>query len=396
MRLRLLACAALLAGVAASGAGASPTAPLAQRLAAALATSGVEWSRSGALVVDLRSRRTIYAQNAWVSLVPASNEKLAVSYAALTALGPSYRIETSVLGDGRLVDSVWRGDLVLRGRGDPTLEAADLTDLAAQLREAGLAAVTGAIVGDESFFDGRRTAYGWKPQFYLNESPPISALSVGRSGSREPALAATIAFRKALRKAGVRVHGGVRLGRTPAGAWPLASVLSPSLRDLVHAMGTESDNYTAELLIKELGAVVARRGTTPAGAAVVTGVLRAARIPLRGVRIVDGSGLSRLDRLTAGAIVGVLQAALADPLVAPSFLAALPVAGRSGTLEGRMRAPPARGRVAAKTGTTSLASALSGFVAGRFAFSILQNGNPVPRWSARASQDRFAAILASQ
>ncbi|MFN2467489.1 MAG: D-alanyl-D-alanine carboxypeptidase/D-alanyl-D-alanine-endopeptidase [Gaiellaceae bacterium] len=397
-RIRLLAlvCSLLLAFAGASASQAAQRSPLAKRLASALSTSGAAWERSGALVVDLTTARTIYAQNPWASLVPASNEKLAVTYAALSILGPSYRIETTVLGHGRLLGSTWRGDLFLRGRGDPSLDSAALGELARQLSEAGVTAVSGGVVGDETYFDSRRTAYGWKPEFYVNESPPISALSVNRTTAAEPALGTTIAFREALRAAGVRVAGAPRLGRTPPGAWPLASVLSPPMRDLVRAMDTDSDNYTAELLIKQLGAVVARRGTTPAGAAVVTGALKAAGIPLRGVRIVDGSGLSRLDRLTPGAIVGLLRAAFADPLVRPSFVAALPVAGRTGTLASRLRGTAARGRVAAKTGTTNLASALSGFVSSRYAFAILQNGNPVAHSEARASQDRFVAILAAQ
>jgi serine-type D-Ala-D-Ala carboxypeptidase/endopeptidase (penicillin-binding protein 4) len=70
------------------------------------------------------------------------------------------------------------------------------------------------------------------------------------------------------------------------------------------------------------------------------------------------------------------------------------VAGVSGTLSDRMRRPPARGNVVAKTGTTSLASALSGFVRRRYIFSVLQNGSPVSPYWARRAQDRFATVLA--
>ena len=79
----------------------------------------------------------------------------------------------------------------------------------------------------------------------------------------------------------------------------------------------------------------------------------------------------------------------------PYLLAALPVAGRSGTLADRMRTPPARGNVQAKTGTTSLASALSGYVKRRYVFSVLQNGSPVSSYWARRAQDRFATALAA-
>jgi D-alanyl-D-alanine carboxypeptidase/D-alanyl-D-alanine-endopeptidase (penicillin-binding protein 4) len=372
------------------------TASLGSRLAAALVASGVDPSRSAAVAIDLETGRTIFAQNPWLGLAPASNEKLAVTFAALEGLGPAFRMETDVLGRGRLEGSTWAGDLYLRGRGDPTLSRSGLTALAGQLRDAGIARVTGAIVGDESFFDFRRTAFGWKPEFYVNESPPLSALAIDRSTVASPALQAAAAFRDALRAAGILVGGGVGLGRSPERTFPLASLLSPPLRDIVRFMDTESDNYTAELLLKELGAVVAHAGTSPAGAAVVMGVLAQAGIPVSGIRVVDGSGLSRLDRLTAGGIVALLQAAFADPLVRPTFLAALAVAGRTGTLEDRLRTPPARGNVLAKTGTTSLASALSGFVKLRYAFAILQNGSPIPASSARAAQDRFATILARQ
>jgi D-alanyl-D-alanine carboxypeptidase/D-alanyl-D-alanine-endopeptidase (penicillin-binding protein 4) len=77
------------------------------------------------------------------------------------------------------------------------------------------------------------------------------------------------------------------------------------------------------------------------------------------------------------------------------LLAALPVAGINGTLEDRMRRAPARGNVIAKTGTTAEASALSGFARGRYAFAVIQNGNPLSYWWARVAQDRFATALAA-
>jgi D-alanyl-D-alanine carboxypeptidase/D-alanyl-D-alanine-endopeptidase (penicillin-binding protein 4) len=113
------------------------------------------------------------------------------------------------------------------------------------------------------------------------------------------------------------------------------------------------------------------------------------------VRIADGSGLSRLNRLTASMLVHMLRSAWTSPDFRDSFFSSLPVAARSGTLERRMIRTAAAGRVRAKTGTTRESSALSGIVKGRFAFSILQNGSPVAHWSARRSQDRFAAILAA-
>jgi D-alanyl-D-alanine carboxypeptidase/D-alanyl-D-alanine-endopeptidase (penicillin-binding protein 4) len=91
----------------------------------------------------------------------------------------------------------------------------------------------------------------------------------------------------------------------------------------------------------------------------------------------------------------MLRRAWVDPELHPAFVASLPVAGRNGTLEDRMTRWPVAGRVAAKTGTTSDASALSGFVGDRFAFAVLHNGRPVSHYWAQRAQDRFAAVLAS-
>jgi PBP4 family serine-type D-alanyl-D-alanine carboxypeptidase len=159
-------------------------------------------------------------------------------------------------------------------------------------------------------------------------------------------------------------------------------------------VNAESDNFTAEVLLKHLGAIERGKGTTAAGAAVVRSVLEYAEVPLSGVRIVDGSGLSRLDRLTPQALVGILRAAWSDPLLRGTFLSSLAVAGRTGTLERRLRQPGVRGQVFAKTCTTSLASALSGYVAGRYAFAVVQNDTPVWSWWCQQAQDRFVTVLA--
>jgi len=403
MRLQA-AVAAILAALtlAAGSAGQTRAAPtLQQRLARALRVPHVQPAQTGALAVDLSSGKPLFARNAAVPFAPASTEKLPVTFAALSVLGAGFRFETDVLGEGSQEGAVWRGTLVLQGHGDPTLTRADLKTLALELRRLGLRRITGPVLGDESWFDSRRTAPGWKPSFYVNESPPLSALAVDRAHYRgavstQPALGAALAFRDALRAAGIAVGGWPTTGRADAEAFPLASVGSPTLATIVRSMDLASDNYTAELLLKELGAVASDRGTTAAGAAVVMKQLAAADVPLAGVRIVDGSGLSLLDRLTPNALVGILEAAWTTPQLRAHFLSSLPVAGVSGTLHDRMRRPPARGNVVAKTGTTSEASALSGFVRGRYVFAVLNNGHPIASWWARVAQDRFATVLAAQ
>jgi serine-type D-Ala-D-Ala carboxypeptidase/endopeptidase (penicillin-binding protein 4) len=396
--MRRAAVAALVVGVLAAPASASASLPAA--LARALAVPHVSLAATGAVAIDLETGETVYSQNPALSLLPASNEKLAVTYAALTALGPSFTIETDVLGEGVQAGSVWQGDLVLKGYGDPTLSSADLRALAQQVSAAGITRVTGRVLGDESWFDTRRTAAGWKPAFYINESPPLSALIVdrgwlGRFTSRDPALAAAQTFRTVLARAGVRVAGAAAHGTADDAATSLAEVDSQPLSAIVQWMDRVSDNFTAEMLVKELGAVQAGAGTTAAGVGFITGLLSQAGVPLAGVRLVDGSGLSLLDRETPQALASLLTVMWTDAETRWELLSSLPIAARSGTLAHRMLHSAAAGVVRAKTGTTNNASALSGFAGSRYVFSVLQNGSPVSWTWARRAQDRFATALAA-
>ena len=400
MPLRIAAATATITAlVLASAALAGSRSGFQLQLARALRAPHVSAAQTGAIALDLRTGRTLFARNAHLALRPASNEKLAMTYAALTALGPSFRIETDVLGDGSQSGATWHGDLVLKGYGDPSLNAAGLVSLAHQVAAAGIRRVTGRILGDESWFDSRRAGVGWKADFYLDQSPALSALIVnrgwtGRYETSRPALYAAQLFRSDLRRAGVGVGGTATLGVAPAGAIPLADVESAPISALVRHMDVYSDNFYAEMLLKEVGAVQGSAGSAAAGVAVTRQLLAAAGVPLAGVRMVDGSGLSLVDRWTPSGLATLLRTMWLNPDLQPYVVPSLPLAGETGTLEHRMRTGPARGHVRAKTGTTANSSALSGFVGKRYVFSIVENGRPVKTFYAEQSQNHFAQVLA--
>jgi D-alanyl-D-alanine carboxypeptidase/D-alanyl-D-alanine-endopeptidase (penicillin-binding protein 4) len=370
---------------------------LSNRLSRALAGPYLPMGKTAAIAVELETGTVLFAHNETKPVVPASNEKLPVAWAALVELGPAYRFHTELYGIGSRSGSTWDGDLVLKGFGDPTLATSDLTAMARRVRALGITAVTGRIRGDESFYDRRRGVASWKRGFLGIESPPLSALVVDRAAgwpSLSPPLLAAKDLTTQLAAAGVSVAGRPGLGRTPAAAVPLASDRSVPLSEILRFMDHESDNFTAEMLLKQLGAVTGAVGTTSGGAQAVRKAMRKAGIPLTGVRLADGSGLSPADRLTTAALVGVLEAAWSDPTVRAPFVRSLAVAGTSGTLRNRL--PGLKGVVRAKTGTTDLACSLSGFVADRFAFVIVENGTPVAYWVARQAQDRFVTLLAHE
>jgi len=391
-RTALLIC--LLALLLAPGARAAGPVATKRALAREMRAAG---AASGALVVDLDTGAQLFARRPDVRRMPASVEKLYTSVAALRRLGPGARLRTFVLA-ARPPDplGVVPGDLYLRGGGDPYLSSTDLERLAGRVAEAGVTGVGGRVVGDESAFDARRgpPSSGFRLDF---DTGPLSALAVnhGRSGRRSPyfqprpASFAAAAFTRALRRAGIAVAGRPGPGVTVATAVPLAERRSRPLGELLGLMNGPSDNFMAETLIKGLGARPGVPGSTGAGARVVRAELAELGIS---PQVIDGSGLSRLDRTSPREVVTMLAATAADPVLERS----LAVAGRSGTLAFRMRGSAAQDRCRAKTGTLRDVSALAGYCTttsgSRVAFAFLMN-RTVPWW-ARRVQDRMTAVLA--
>jgi D-alanyl-D-alanine carboxypeptidase/D-alanyl-D-alanine-endopeptidase (penicillin-binding protein 4) len=338
----------------------------------------------------------VYEFKGMQARIPASNEKLVTAVAALAELGARTRVHTAVAAVGEPSGGgVVHGSLYLVGGGDPTLSSSDIVRLARSVKAAGIRRVTGSIVGDETLWDARRDAPGWKAGFLGDECPPLSALTLERNNGGRSATRAAASLLRALRRAGVRVAGSVRSGRAPAGAAPIAVDASPRIDTMLRTMGKRSDNFTAEMLLKAVGASAYGRGTTAGGARRARQALRDLGLSLAGTRVVDGSGLSGKDRTTTGLLARLLAAASRAPSIAGPLRRSLSIAGRDGTLAGRMITGPARGVVRAKTGTLNVSSALSGY-AGPYAFSVIVNGRAVNHSAAHALQDRIAQYLARE
>jgi serine-type D-Ala-D-Ala carboxypeptidase/endopeptidase (penicillin-binding protein 4) len=398
MRARPLAVLALLAALAAALAAAPTAGAIGQDVVSRAAAR--EMARigphAGALVRDLDTGRDLFARRPDVARPPASVEKLYTTSTALVRLGPAASFTTTVLGTGALdATGVWRGDLVLRGGGDPTLSSAGVAQLAAQLTTTvGIRRVAGRVLGDESIFDRLRGSAATRGRYDRWMGGVLGGLTVAHGWARDGSPAAEAARRlmAALKARRVKVTGGARAGLTPAGARPLAALASPPVATLIRLTNVPSDNFLAETLLKNLGARLGGAGTTAAGAAVVRA--QAAAFGLRPA-VVDGSGLSRADRTSPRQVVGLLAAMHAQP-VAAIFEGSLALAGRTGTIASRMRGTAAQDRCRAKTGTLSGVSALAGLcraVGGHaIAFAVLTTGTTT--WRARIAQDRVAALAA--
>jgi serine-type D-Ala-D-Ala carboxypeptidase/endopeptidase (penicillin-binding protein 4) len=401
-------CAALLAPTTASAA--SESAALQADLSHQLAIAG---PLSGAYVYDLTAHQALFTERAETLHPPASVEKLYTATTALELIGASERLSTNVLGSGHLAaGGIWEGNLYLRGGGDPTFgtssfihshysgQGASVSTLVSQLvRTDGIHQITGAIEGDESYFDSLRG----EPSSDFGSDPflegTLSGLAFNRGaigaerGPHAPAAYAAHELLAALKQDGVTIHGGSGAASTPPGATQLAQVQSPTLTTLLGLTLPPSDNFFAETLVKDIGARFGGAGTTTAGATVVRETI--AKLFGFSPHVVDGSGLSATD-LTSPYEVTDLLVELAPTPVGAVLRSDLAVAGSTGTLSERMRDTGAAGHCQAKTGTLTGVSNLAGYCQARdghlLAFALFTDG--IATATAHTIQDHMTISIA--
>lgn len=351
---------------------------------------------SGAYVRDLDSGEELFALREDAPRIPASVMKLYTTASALLRIGPSTTLKTIAVTDaGALVDAfgVLHGDLVLVGAGDPFFGDTAAATLARAVRATGIRRIDGAVLGDESRFDARRSgrAPGYDPEL----GGVLSALAYDRGIFRghawlDAARFAAARFAVRLRAAGVQVAAPSRGGPAPGDARTIAAVASRSVRDLARLVNVPSNNFAAEMLLKELGASYRHPASTAAGADVARDTLDSFGVR---PRIVDGSGLSRHDRTTPRQVVRLLER-MDGQEVANAFRASLAIPGSTGTVKRRMRDTPAQ-RCRVKTGTLRDVSALAGYcptAGGRdVGFALLFNRVNVP--AAQRIQDRIVGAI---
>ncbi|HEY3758728.1 MAG TPA: D-alanyl-D-alanine carboxypeptidase/D-alanyl-D-alanine-endopeptidase [Solirubrobacteraceae bacterium] len=403
-----LFCALVPAAARAAAQGTS-TSSLSAHMTHELALAG---PLSGGFVENLSTKQTLFSERAEDLRAPASVEKLYTATAALERFSASARLETTVLGVGHLAPSgVWEGDLYLHGGGDPTFGSSEfiashyggvgtsVTTLVTQLVHIdGIHSVSGAIEGDESYFDSRRgePSSGYAPDPYLEGTLSALAFNRGASGSyrgpHAPAAYAAHELLLALKAAGVTVRGGSGAASAPTSATQLALAPSPTIAQLLGLTLPPSDNFFAETLVKDLGAHFGGAGTTAAGARVVREALAALGLH---PHVVDGSGLSREDQ-TSPQQVATLLADLAPTTLGTTLRGDMAVAGRSGTLTERMRGTAAAGHCEGKTGTLTGVSNLAGYcedAAGQYlAFAFFNDG--IATATAHVLQDNMTISLA--
>jgi D-alanyl-D-alanine carboxypeptidase/D-alanyl-D-alanine-endopeptidase (penicillin-binding protein 4) len=344
------------------------------------------------LIVDIEGKR-ITSINADAPLLPASNMKLVVAMVALDVLTPDFVFSTSLVG--KVNGDAIEGDAYLIGGGDPLLVTGNypstepyptfnftrLENLFDALRSQGITQMRGAIVGDESRYDAERFSPSLGLGIKGTEVGPLGALMVNDgviTGNPikpdNPALGAATELTNTLQNNGISVSGAPKVGSAPKDLSVIAKIDSMPLRDIVAEMLTNSDNNTAELLVKELGFATTGVGSREAGLEVMKAKLVEWGIPLDALVFVDGSGLDRGNRLTCSSLSALLAR---DGGFGPAGLG-LAIAGQTGTLRDVLGDSLGAGKLRGKTGTLTGAKSLSGFVPyatdQASSFSLIING----------------------
>ena len=342
---------------------------------------------------------TILNVNGPQTVTPASATKVVTAAAALSVLGPKYTYTTTIKAASAPVGGVV-DNLYFVGGGDPllsrteytatekypTLTPTSLASLADKIAASGIRQVTGSIVVDDSRYDDVRFVDAWPTDFHFTEAGPLGALMVDdgvvlgeNMKPADPALAAAAELHALLSQRGIFVSGPNLRAPIPSGALDIAQIVSAPMTDVLKEMLTNSDNNTAELVLKEIGLVAKKSGSTAAGLQAVQDLLAKWGLS-NSVVMNDGSGLSAANKISCNVFAQLL---IREKSVLPQLLA---VAGVSGTIRDAFDNSPVKGRLVGKTGTLNGVKALAGYLPLEterpVVFSLLLNKSGIDNQSA--------------
>lgn len=355
----------------------------------------------GLLAIDAATGEVLSEHDSTRRMLPASNMKIVTAVTALAALGAEHRFTTRVRAGAT------PGEVILEGGGDPLLSTRELRQLAAQTAATLPPGTPVTVYVDDDLFPSDGRGPGWTTGYIPSVVSSVHSLARLWDYSRDPSTNAAAVFAKKLRAKGfpVTMAGAAEAGEAPV----IAETKGHTVDEAVRIMLRISENNVAEVLYRQVALAVGQPGDWRGGRAAAEQVLAGLGIDTSRTRILDGSGLSRRDRVTPQFLVDVLRMARVtnpEPFRVMFEEDAMPISGVSGTLDdkyGRFvtkRARCAAGDVKAKTGTLFDTISLSGVTTSEGSperiFSILVNDRP-QRYSAltiRQAVDGLTATIA--
>lgn len=309
------------------------------------------------MIADLSTSEILGEWNGNKSMIPASVMKCVTTATLLEKADKDWRYETVVYTDGPINSGILEGNLIIRGSADPSLGTVHepgskdmIEEIVQALQINGVKTIEGNIIIDEKDFAGPAIPSEWAkgdlPHAYGTGTHGFNYQD-NASGSKsvaDPAGLFTARLRGALSRAGIAVN---RNTYTNQHKKVLGTHRSEPLSDIMRSCMMRSDNQFAEGMLRTIGKLAGKDGSTASGAKTVMDYWHHKGLPMEGVNIYDGSGLSRTNRLTARFLGGVLEKMAGNPYYASFF----PLAGQEGTLRKFLVGSNLEGMVAMKTGS---------------------------------------------
>ncbi len=330
--------------------------------------SSLRSDRCAVYVLDLKADTLVAAHNISLPLTPASITKSLTVATTLSRSGNDYRYHTRVYATGPVHDGVLEGNLLIVGGGDPSL-GADVepkgTDICAEIVEAcrkhKITTVQGKILTESSIFPGPATHPTWgSGDLSHSYGTGCHGLNYrrnasGKSAVKNPQGVLVAAVSAALKNAGVTIEGEEIDSEDKRKE--LVDHKSPAISEIMRSCMMRSDNLYAEALLRTYALLSKQEATTDNGARLEMEYWRRKGAPMESVNIVDGSGLSRSNRMTAQ-FLGYVLTKMADNEEYASFF---PLAGQEGTMKRMFKDTPLDSYVALKTGTMRGVRCLAGY-----------------------------------
>lgn len=344
-------------------------------------------SQLGLYVYDLTADSAIFDCGSRQLLRPASCQKLLTAITALSNLGASYRLSTSLYHTGTIADSILHGDLYVVGGFDPAFGSDDMRAFCQSLDEAGIRKIDGALYADLSFKDTLRWGKGWCWDDKMTRLTPLMYRKKDVFMQN---------FRNMLHDMGIEADSLAGMRVLPTQNAKRMVVRYHTMDQVLQRMMKESDNIYAEALLYQLGS---RSGYASVNEAIgkVQSLIRKSGEDASHCRVADGSGLSLYNYTTPRILVSALRYAYLHNDIYLHLYPSLPIAGIDGTLRDRMSRGATYGNVHAKTGTVEGVSSLAGYITAAnghmLCFAIINQGILHTK-NGHAFQDRVCRALA--
>ncbi|MFN3693783.1 MAG: D-alanyl-D-alanine carboxypeptidase/D-alanyl-D-alanine-endopeptidase [Ignavibacterium sp.] len=338
-------------------------------------------TKAAILIYNPLTQDTIYSQNIFSPMIPASVTKIFTTATALSLMGKDYRFSTILFTDDlNIKDGVINGNLFLKGFGNATFSSEDILQFILKLKSLGIKEITGNIIGDDSYFDNIYYREVWIPDESANvKLPPISALVLDRNKTvvkrkkgrrtlyvtenfKNPPLNIARKFKQLIEENDITVKGSAKVGITPNNVLEIAEA-SVVITDLIAMINKYSDNFLAECLFKSIGAFYSgKQGNSFYSQQAIQEFIKKNNIYSVNTEIVDGSGISRSDLVTVASVNGVLETMYFDLKNFEPFYNSLSYAGIDGTLRNRLSDLSVGFSFRGKTGTLNSVIALTGYL----------------------------------